>query len=61
MVPARLSVSIYFLIGDWNGRLRGLDDEHTDLRWFAPKGAARLPNLALTEYRHVFAGPARWT
>jgi ADP-ribose pyrophosphatase YjhB (NUDIX family) len=39
---------------DW-GEPALLDDEHTELRWFTPARAITQPDLALDEYRPLFA------
>lgn len=44
-----------FLVHDWAGMPSIANDEHVDLRWFYPRDAARLPNLALPEYHAVFS------
>jgi 8-oxo-dGTP diphosphatase len=45
-----------FLVRDWDGgepSIRG--EEHTELRWFPLAEAARLPDLAVPEYKQLFS------
>jgi 8-oxo-dGTP diphosphatase len=44
-----------FTVGRWEGNPTIRDDEHTELRWFALRDAESLPDLALEEYRPLFA------
>jgi 8-oxo-dGTP diphosphatase len=44
-----------FLVTRWSGGEPALkDDEHVELRWFTPKQAASLEDLALDAYRPLF-------
>jgi mutator protein MutT len=40
-----------FGVTSWKGESSILDDEHTELTWFALADAANLPDLALEAYR----------
>lgn len=43
-----------YIVTTWEGgEPRILDDEHSDLRWFAPMEAMLIPDLALEEYRDL--------
>lgn len=44
-----------FLVDDWLGTPALQNDEHAELRWYPPMAAAKLPNLALNEYRSIFS------
>jgi 8-oxo-dGTP diphosphatase len=44
-----------FAIRSWSGCPTILDNEHTHLQWFALDDARALPDLALDEYRLLFA------
>lgn len=40
-----------YAVTQWQGEPAIQDEEHSELRWLAPSAAARLPDLALEEYR----------
>lgn len=40
-----------YAVTHWQGEAAIQDEEHSELRWLAPSTAARLPDLALEEYR----------
>jgi hypothetical protein len=41
-----------YVVTAWRGgEPTMVDDEHTELRWFAQAAAISLPDLALAEYR----------
>jgi 8-oxo-dGTP pyrophosphatase MutT (NUDIX family) len=44
-----------FRVDAWRGEPRLADDEHLELRWFAPEAAQALFNLPSPEYRPLFA------
>ena len=45
-----------YVVERWEGgEPVALGDEHSELRWFTPRAAFGLPDLALSEYRQVFA------
>ncbi len=53
--PAALALTYHlFRVTEWEGVPRIRDDEHTELRWFAPDAARDLPDLALHAYRSLF-------
>lgn len=45
-----------FGVTSWKGEPAILDDEHTELKWFALAEAASLPDLALEAYRPLLRG-----
>jgi len=49
-----------YAVRHWMGEPTIKDNEHTELRWLSPGAAARLPDLALEEYRPLLVrlGPA---
>lgn len=49
-----------FVVDAWDGgEPVALGDEHSELRWFVARAACALPDLALDEYRRVFAEALR--
>ena len=50
---AQITMSVYACC-NWCGEPQLLDDEHSEMRWFNPAQAMKLPDLALEEYRPVF-------
>jgi 8-oxo-dGTP diphosphatase len=55
-IPDPNAPAIYHLyaVTRWDGMPTIQDEEHSELRWFAPSIAARLSDLALDEYRPLF-------
>ena len=43
-----------YAVKEWSGEPNIIDDEHTELRWFALEEAKELPDLALEDYRPLF-------
>jgi mutator protein MutT len=48
-----ITYHIYVVEAWTGGEPVALGNEHTELRWFDPRAAAQLPDLALGEYRAV--------
>ena len=44
-----------YVVHKWTGNPAIQDDEHTELRWFSLVEAGSLPDLALENYRTLFA------
>jgi 8-oxo-dGTP pyrophosphatase MutT (NUDIX family) len=47
-----------YAVTGWHGEPEILDQEHSELRWFALSAATALPDLALEAYRSLFDGLA---
>jgi len=45
-----------YAVTAWRGEPEILDQEHSELRWFALNAATSLPDLALDAYRPLFEG-----
>ena len=43
-----------YAVTAWVGEPAIIDEEHSDLRWFSPREANSLTDLALEQYRPVF-------
>ncbi len=54
-IEGRMLLHLY-VIDRWAGTPRLVNDEHTELRWFPSADVAALPNLAIPEYKAIFAG-----
>ena len=44
-----------YAVTSWTGEPAILDDEHSELKWFALSEAMSVPDLALEDYRPMFA------
>ncbi|MEP2828579.1 NUDIX hydrolase [Parvibaculum sp.] len=56
-LPERYGEAVhhFFRVTEWRGEPSLTDDEHTELRWFTLDEACTLEDLAIPEYRELFA------
>lgn len=58
-VTAELICYHLYAVTKWDGEPTILDEEHSEIRWFSLREASSQIDLALEQYRPVFAGLMR--